>query len=45
MIIYTDRFSTVLSKSNAGQSNCFAFSVFDHKNHFDFVALVQSKIE
>ena len=39
MIIYTDRFPRVLSKSNAWQSNCFSFSVFDYKNHFHFLSL------
>ena len=36
MIIYTDRFSTVLSKSSAWQSNYVAFSVFDQKIIFIF---------
>ena len=45
MIICTDKFSRVLLKSNAWQSNQFAFSVFGQKNHFHFLALVQSKIE
>ena len=35
-MIYTDRFSRVLSKSYARQSNCFASSIFDQKNHFHF---------
>ena len=26
-------------------ADCFAFSVFDQKNHFHVLALVQSKIE
>ena len=42
MIIYTDRFSKELSKSNAWQSNRFTFSIFDQKNYFDFLALVNN---
>ena len=45
MIIYTDRFSTVLSNQMPDNQTVFAFSVFDQKNHFHFLALVQSKIE
>ena len=44
MIIYTDRYCRVPSKSNAWQSNWFAFSIFDQKNHFHVLALVQSKL-
>ena len=47
MIIYRDRFSRVLPISDMpdNQTVSHSQSIFDQKNHFNFSALVQSKIE
>ena len=46
MIIYTDRFSRILPISMPdNQTVSHSQSTFDQKNHANFLALVQSKIE